>query len=61
MKGGNLYYHLRELIYAAYVKDLDGSYDLTDLGCQILFTVASIAGIAVQDKGEEGLLVAPGG
>ncbi|NIM07162.1 MAG: helix-turn-helix domain-containing protein [Armatimonadetes bacterium] len=58
LKGGNLYYHLKELIHAAYVTEKDGGYDLTPLGCQLLLTFASIAGKVVKDRGEEGLLVA---
>ena len=57
--GGNLYYHLKELIHAAYVREVTGGYDLTPLGCQMLITVASIAEQVVKDRGEEGLLVAP--
>ena len=58
LKGGNLYYHLKELIHAAYVKEQNGGYDLTELGCQMLLTVAAIADKVVKDSGEEGLLVA---
>jgi DNA-binding transcriptional ArsR family regulator len=58
MTGGNLYYHLKELIHAAYVCEKDGAYDLTPLGCQMLVTVAMIAHEIVKDRGEEGLLVA---
>jgi len=59
LKGGNLYYHLKELIHAAYVKEVEGGYDLTPLGCQLLLTFAAIAGNVIKDRGEEGLLVAP--
>ena len=57
LKGGNLYYHLKELLYAAYVKELDGGYDLTTLGCKVLLTVAVIASRAVKDRAEQGLEV----
>lgn len=58
LKGGNLYYHLKELLHAAYVKEQNGGYDLTELGCQMLLTVAAIAGQVIKDSGEQGLLVA---
>jgi len=51
-RGGNLYYHLKELIYAGYVTERGGGYDLTALGCQMLVTVATIAQSAVRDRGE---------
>jgi len=58
LKGGNLYYHLKELLHASYVKEAEGGYDLTPLGCQLLLTVAAIADKVVEDRGEQGLLVA---
>jgi predicted transcriptional regulator len=58
LKGGNLYYHLKELLHAAYVREMNGGYDLTPLGCQMLLTVAAIADKVVEDRGAEGLLVA---
>ncbi len=57
-RGGALYHHLKELKYAAYVADEDGSYRLTDLGHQLLLTVTCIASKAIEDRGEEGLAVA---
>lgn len=54
LKGGNLYYHLRELMHAAYVSEKDGAYDLTGLGAQMLLTVAHIAR-GVGDRLDEGL------
>ncbi len=57
LRGGNLYYHLKELIHAAYVTERDGGYDLTGLGCQMLLTVTAIAANVVKDRGEEGLVV----
>ena len=57
LKGGNLYYHLKELIHAAYVSEKEGGYDLTGLGCQMLLTVTAIAANVVKDRGEEGLVV----
>jgi len=61
LKGGNLYYHLKELMHAAYVRENDFGYDLTPLGCQMLITVESIAGKLVADRGEQGLMVTSGG
>jgi DNA-binding transcriptional ArsR family regulator len=61
LKGGNLYYHLKELMHAAYVAASDFAYDITPLGCQMLITVASIAGKVVADRGEQGLMVTSGG
>jgi len=58
LKGGNLYYHLKELLHASYVKEADGGYDLTPLGCQMLLTVSAIASKVIEDRGEQGLLVA---
>ncbi len=57
LRGGNLYYHLKELLHADYVRELNGGYDLTPLGCQLLLTVAAIASKVVSDRGEAGLLV----
>ena len=57
LKGGNLYYHLKELMHAVYVEEQAGGYKLTPLGCQMLITVASIAEVVVKDRGEEGLLM----
>ena len=61
LKGGNLYYHLRELLHAAYVKEVEGGYDLTPLGAQLLILFAAIADSVVKDRGEAGLLVEPPG
>lgn len=58
LRGGNLYYHLKELLHASYVKEAEGGYDLTPLGCQMLLTVAAIASKVVEDRGDQGLLVA---
>lgn len=59
LRGGNFYYHLRELLHAAYVKEANGGYDLTPLGCQMLLTITAIADKVITDAGERGLLVAP--
>jgi hypothetical protein len=59
LSGGNLYYHLKELMHAAYVADKGGAYGLTNLGYQMLVTVTAIAQAVVADRGEEGLQVAP--
>jgi len=58
MRGGNLYYHLKELLHASYAKEVEGGYDLTPLGCQMLLTVAAIASKVIEDRGDQGLLVA---
>jgi hypothetical protein len=58
LRGGNLYYHLKELLHASYVKEVAGGYDLTPLGAQLLLTVAAIASKVIEDRGEQGLLVA---
>lgn len=54
-RGGSLYHHLRDLKYAAYLRDEGGKYALTDLGRQMLVTSALIASQAIVDRGEEGL------
>ena len=54
-RGGGLYHHLRELRYAAYVTEDGGRYSLTELGRQLLITVALIADEVVVDRAEEGL------
>jgi len=51
--GGNLYYHLRELLHAAYIQNDGGRYDLTGLGCQLLLTVTHIAE-GVSDRLDQG-------
>lgn len=56
LKGGSLYYHLRELLHAAYVRERDGLYDITPFGCQMLITLASIANVVIRDRGEDGLM-----
>jgi len=55
LRGGSLYHHLRELLYAAYVAEEGGCYALTNLGKQMLITVTVLAGSAVMDRGEQGL------
>lgn len=57
LKGGNLYYHLKELVHAGYVREQEGIHGLTDLGRQLLLTFTSIASQAVKDRGEYGLAV----
>jgi DNA-binding transcriptional ArsR family regulator len=57
LKGGNLYHHLRELLYAAYVHETDDGYALTDLGLQLLVTLTCIAWKAVVDRADEGLAI----
>jgi len=55
LRGGNLHYHLKELMYAHYVEQREGRYRITNLGAQMLVTVTSLAALRVQDRGEEGL------
>lgn len=59
LKGGNLYYHLKELIRSNYVCERDDGYDLTGLGAQMLMTFAGIAGRAIRYSGNEGQVAAP--
>lgn len=54
MKGGKLYYHLKELLHAGYVREHHGVYALTDLGYQLLTTVTCIAVRVIKDRDEEG-------
>ncbi|MHB0936575.1 MAG: ArsR/SmtB family transcription factor [Armatimonadota bacterium] len=56
LKGGNLYHHLRDLL-GAYVEESDKGYALTDLGRQLVVTLAQIAQMVVQDRNTEGLVV----
>jgi predicted transcriptional regulator len=60
LRGGNLHYHLKELLHAHYVEQQDGGYGLTGLGTQMLLTVAAIASLYVKDRGDEGLEVLGG-
>jgi hypothetical protein len=60
LKGGNLHYHLKELIYADYVREKDRRYGLTRLGTQLLITMTCIASLNVKDKGEDGLEISGG-
>jgi len=57
LTGGNLYHHLKELVYAGYVSDRERTYSLTNLGRQMLLTLACIADMAVVDRDTEGLAV----
>ena len=54
-KGGGLYHHLKELKYAAYVREEKGTYLLTYLGRMMLITGTVIASRHVVDREEEGL------
>jgi DNA-binding transcriptional ArsR family regulator len=49
MSGGNLYYHLKELIHAKYVADVPDGYALTGLGRQLLLTLVLVASHVVRD------------
>jgi DNA-binding transcriptional ArsR family regulator len=53
--GGGLYHHLRELEHADYVVSDRGKYRLTQLGCELLVTVLSMANEVIEDRGKRGL------
>ena len=55
--GGNLYYHLKELIHARYVGDQHSKYALTGLGRQLLVTLALIATEVVGERAHEGAML----
>lgn len=57
LQGGNLYHHLRDLIHAGYVRELQRGYGLTKVGLQLLLTVTCIAWDAVEDRDTEGLVI----
>ena len=57
LRGGNLHYHLKELIHAHYVEQAEGAYRLTERGAQMLITVACLAHMCVEDQGKRGLVV----
>ncbi len=57
LRGGNLYYHLKELVRAGYVREDEGAYLLTALGRQLLITFTTIALYVVKDSEDEGLIV----
>ena len=57
LRGGNLYYHLKELVFADYVRDDKSVYALTGLGRQLFITLTCIALQVVRDRGQEGLAV----
>ncbi len=54
-QGGGLYHHLRELEHADYIASGGGRYRLTNLGCELLVTVLSMANEVIKDRGERGL------
>jgi hypothetical protein len=55
MKGGNLHYHLKELIFGGYIENQQEGYELTPFGCMMLVTMSMIAEENVKDRGDEGL------
>ncbi|MCE5238465.1 MAG: winged helix-turn-helix domain-containing protein [Armatimonadia bacterium] len=57
MRGGSLYYHLKELQYANYIRGDGTGYALTDLGRQLFLTLSYVALQVVRDRGQEGLAV----
>jgi len=57
LRGGNLHYHLKELIHAHYVEQRHGAYRLTERGAQLLITMTCLARVCVQDQGKRGLAV----
>ena len=46
---------IKELLYAAYIRQKEGRYDLTPLGRQLLLAFCLIAREAISDRGDEGL------
>jgi len=60
LKGGNLQYHLKELIYAHYAEPAEGRYRLTYLGAQFLVTLTSIARAYVKERDDEGMIILGG-
>jgi len=58
LKGGALFSHLGELVEAGLVeKQSEGVYALTNLGCNLLLILTSLAGVSVKDMGTEGLVI----
>lgn len=57
MSGGNLYYHLKELIHAQCVANADNGYELTELGRQLLLTLVLVAAHVMRDHGSQGKVV----
>lgn len=58
LSGGAFASHLQELLEAAFVvKAADGMCSLTTLGCNLLLVVTSLAGVTVQDRGTDGLVI----
>lgn len=49
LKGGNLYYHLKELLYTEYIEEKNGTYDLTSFGCKMLITMSLVADEHIKD------------
>jgi hypothetical protein len=47
-------------MYGGYVEQEKGKYGLTNLGAQMLITMASIAEQNVKDRGDDGLQIAGG-
>lgn len=57
MSGGNLYYHLKELIHAQCVANAGNAYELTELGRQLLLTLVLVAAHVMRDHGSQGQVV----
>jgi len=58
VKGGALHSHLDDLMQAGLVaKEPNGAYSLTGLGCNLLLTITELAGITVEDRGADGLVM----
>lgn len=57
LRGGNLYHHLKELIRAGYVSEREGGYAMTNVGRQLLVTMACMASLIIEDKDDQGLVV----
>ena len=57
LRGGNLYHHLKGLIHAGCVAERDGGYALSNVGRQLLVTMSCLAGLIIEDRDDEGLVV----
>jgi DNA-binding transcriptional ArsR family regulator len=54
LRGGNLYYHLKELAHAHYVEQRQGLWRLTRRGAQMIITVTCLASVVVEEEGGGG-------
>ena len=49
LRGGNLYYHLKELIYGGYVEETPAGYQVSATGRKLLITLVCLATAFVED------------